>query len=186
LTLPQRQRERWPVVAAWIVAVVALHPLAGTLYKVTDDSAADRPDDEASDDRAAVFATGVVPIYVFVFMVALGVDYSVFLAARIREEARQHGAVPGISRGLTATGGVITAARVVLAGTFAALAERPLVDLVEVGTAISLGVLLDTLLVRALLVPALLHLSGARAWWPKPPSAVAQSDLTLTWRQPVS
>ncbi len=177
------------MVAAWIVAVVALHPLAGTLYKVTDDSAADRPDGarrRRSRDRAAVFATGVVPIYVFVFMVALGVDYSVFLAARIREEARQHGAVPGISRGLTATGGVITAARVVLAGTFAALAERPLVDLVEVGTAISLGVLLDTLLVRALLVPALLHLSGARAWWPKPPSAVAQSDLTLTWRQPVS
>lgn len=107
-----------------------------------------------------------LPLYVFVFMVALGVDYSVFLTARIREEAGRFGNAAGITRGLAATGGVITAAGVVLAATFAALAERPLVDLAEVGTAIAGGVLLDTLLIRTVLVPAALHWVGERAWWP--------------------
>jgi len=110
-----------------------------------------------------------LPLYVFVFMVALGVDYSVFLAARIREEAEAFGNTAGITRGLTATGGVITAAGVVLAATFAALAERPLVDVSEVGTAIAVGVLLDTLIIRTVLVPAAFLLAGERVWWPGRP-----------------
>jgi putative drug exporter of the RND superfamily len=107
-----------------------------------------------------------LPLYVFVFLVALGVDYNIFLSARIREEARKVGTRQGTIRGLADTGGVITAAGVVLAGTFAALALRPLVDLTEVGTAIAIGVLLDTLLVRTVLVPAAFLAIGERVWWP--------------------
>ena len=107
-----------------------------------------------------------LPLYVFVFLVALGVDYNIFLAARVREEAREAGTRPATIRGLAVTGGVITAAGVILAGTFAALAQRPLVDLTEVGTAIAIGVLLDTLLVRTVLVPAVLLTIGERVWWP--------------------
>jgi putative drug exporter of the RND superfamily len=101
-----------------------------------------------------------------VFLVALGVDYNIFLAARVREEAREAGTRPGTIRGLAVTGGVITAAGVILAGTFAALAQRPLVDLTEVGTAIAIGVLVDTLLVRTVLVPAVFLTIGERVWWP--------------------
>ena len=87
----------------------------------------------------------VIPIYIFIFLVALGVDYNIFLSARIREESRQLGTRPGTLRGLGVTGGVITAAGIVLAGTFAALTQIPQVDITEVGTAVALGVLLDTL-----------------------------------------
>ena len=107
-----------------------------------------------------------LPLYVFVFLVALGVDYNIFLSARIREEARDIGTRRGTLRGLSVTGGVITAAGLVLAGTFAALAQRPVVDLTEVGTAIAIGVLLDTLLVRTVLVPAAFLTIGDRVWWP--------------------
>jgi putative drug exporter of the RND superfamily len=108
----------------------------------------------------------VIPIYIFIFLVALGVDYNIFLSARIREESRRLGLRDGTVRGLGVTGGVITAAGVVLAGTFAALSQIPQVSITEVGTAVALGVLLDTLLVRTILVPASLLTIGERVWWP--------------------
>jgi RND superfamily putative drug exporter len=114
-----------------------------------------------------------VPLYIFIFLVALGVDYNIFLAARIREEARQLGTRPGTLRGLSVTGGVITAAGVVLAATFAALILEPAVYLTEVGTAVAIGVLIDTLLVRTVLVPAALLTIGDRVWWPARPQRSA-------------
>lgn len=106
------------------------------------------------------------PIFIFVFLVALGVDYNIFLAARIREESRPLGLRDGTLRGLGVTGGVLTAAGVVLAGTFAALTQIPQVGITEVGSAVAVGVLLDTLLVRTVLVPAGLLSIGERVWWP--------------------
>ena len=108
----------------------------------------------------------VIPIYIFIFLVALGVDYNIFLSARIREESRRLGIRAGTLRGLGVTGGVITAAGIVLAGTFAALTQIPQVDIAEVGTAVALGVLLDTLVVRTVLVPASFLTIGERVWWP--------------------
>ncbi|MGV9623359.1 MMPL family transporter [Streptomyces tendae] len=107
-----------------------------------------------------------VPLYGFVFLVALGVDYNIFLMSRVREEALRHGVREGILRGLTATGGVITSAGVVLAATFAALGVIPLAFLVQIAFIVAFGVLLDTLVVRSLLVPALARDIGAVAWWP--------------------
>jgi RND superfamily putative drug exporter len=107
-----------------------------------------------------------LPLFIFIFLIALGVDYNIFLSARIREEAREHGLVAGTVRGLAVTGGVITAAGIVLAATFADLARLPNVPVAEVGTAIAIGVLLDTLLVRTVLVPASLLTIGNRVWWP--------------------
>jgi RND superfamily putative drug exporter len=109
-----------------------------------------------------------IPLYIFIFLTALGVDYNIFLSARIREESRQAGTRSGTLRGLTVTGGVITAAGVILAATFAALAQLPSVSVTEVGTAIAIGVLIDTLLVRTILVPATLIAIGDRIWWPGP------------------
>ena len=110
-----------------------------------------------------------LPIYIFIFLVALGVDYNIFLSARIREESRRLGLRDGTLRGLGVTGGVITAAGVVLAATFAALTQIPQVSIAEVGTAVALGVLLDTLVVRTVLVPASLLTIGERVWWPTRP-----------------
>ncbi|WP_432250671.1 MMPL family transporter [Streptomyces sanyensis] len=107
-----------------------------------------------------------VPLYGFVFLVALGVDYNIFLMSRVREESLRHGTREGVLRGLTATGGVITSAGVVLAATFAALAVIPLAFLVQIAFIVAFGVLLDTLVVRSLLVPALVLDIGPRAWWP--------------------
>ncbi|MFD7534635.1 MMPL family transporter [Streptomyces sp. NPDC059819] len=107
-----------------------------------------------------------VPLYGFVFLVALGVDYNIFLMSRAREESLEHGVREGILRALVATGGVITSAGVVLAATFAALAVIPLAFLVQIAFIVAFGVLLDTLVVRSLLVPALVHDIGPKAWWP--------------------
>ncbi|MFC6084673.1 MMPL family transporter [Sphaerisporangium aureirubrum] len=107
-----------------------------------------------------------VPLYGFVFLVALGVDYNIFLMSRVREETARHGAREGVLRGLVTTGGVITSAGVVLAATFAALAVIPLAFLVQTAFIVAFGVLLDTLVVRSLLVPALIRDLGPRAWWP--------------------
>ncbi len=107
-----------------------------------------------------------VPLYGFVFLVALGVDYNIFLMSRVREESLRHGTREGVLRGLTATGGVISSAGVVLAATFAALAVIPLSFLVQIAFIVTFGVLLDTLVVRSLLVPALVRDIGPRAWWP--------------------
>ncbi len=107
-----------------------------------------------------------VPLFGFVFLVALGVDYNIVLRTRVREEAVEHGAREGVLRGLVATGGVITSAGVVLAATFGALAVLPLVFLVQLAFIVAFGVLLDALVVRSLLVPALAYDLGPRMWWP--------------------
>ncbi|MFJ6636514.1 MMPL family transporter [Streptomyces sp. NPDC091376] len=107
-----------------------------------------------------------VPLYGFVFLVALGVDYNIFLMSRVREETLTHGTRHGVLRGLTTTGGVITSAGVVLAATFAALMVIPLAFLVQIAFIVAFGVLLDTLVVRSLLVPALVIDIGPPAWWP--------------------
>ncbi|KFG04260.1 MULTISPECIES: MMPL family transporter [Streptomyces] len=107
-----------------------------------------------------------VPLYGFVFLVALGVDYNIFLMSRVREESLRHGAREGVLRGLVSTGGVITSAGVVLAATFAALGVIPLAFLAQIAFIVAFGVLLDTLVVRSLLVPALVRDLGERAWWP--------------------
>jgi RND superfamily putative drug exporter len=107
-----------------------------------------------------------LPLWAFVFLVALGIDYNIFLMARVREEALRHGTRYGMLRGLAVTGGVITSAGIVLAGTFSVLASLPLVFLTELGFVIAFGVLLDTFLVRSVLVPALIFDVGPKVWWP--------------------
>ncbi len=108
-----------------------------------------------------------VPLLAFVFLVALGVDYNIFLVTRAREEAARHGAATGMLRALTATGGVITSAGILLAAVFAVLGVLPLVVLAQLGVVICVGVLLDTLLVRTVVVPALGVWLGDRFWWPR-------------------
>ncbi len=107
-----------------------------------------------------------VPLYSFVFLVALGVDYNIFLMTRVREEAIRFGPHEGVLRGLGVTGGVITSAGVVLAATFAALGVIPILFLVQIAFVVAFGVLLDTIVVRSLLVPALAYDLGRHAWWP--------------------
>ena len=111
-------------------------------------------------------ADASVPLFGFVFLVALGVDYNIFLMTRVREESALHGTRPGILRGLSATGGVITSAGVVLAATFAALGVIPILFLAQISFIVAFGVLLDTTIVRSLLVPALSYDLGHRIWWP--------------------
>jgi RND superfamily putative drug exporter len=107
------------------------------------------------------------------FLVALGVDYNIFLIARAREETIAHGSRQGILRALAVTGGVITSAGIVLAGTFSVLAVLPLTFLTELGFVVAFGVLLDTFLVRSILVPALALIAGDKFWWP---SALSRGD----------
>ena len=111
-------------------------------------------------------ADPAVPLYGFVFLVALGVDYNIFLMSRVREESLAHGTRPGILRGLVATGGVITSAGLVLAATFAALGVIPILFLAQIAFIVAFGVLLDTFVVRSLLVPALSYDIGRAIWWP--------------------
>jgi RND superfamily putative drug exporter len=107
-----------------------------------------------------------LPLFAFVFLVALGVDYNIFLIARAREETISHGSKQGILRALAVTGGVITSAGIVLAGTFSVLAVLPLTFLTELGFVVAFGVLLDTFLVRSVLVPSLALVAGDNFWWP--------------------
>jgi len=107
-----------------------------------------------------------LPLLAFVFLVALGIDYNIFLMARVREETHRFGTREGMLRGLAVTGTVITSAGVVLAGTFSVLAVLPLIFLTELGFLIAVGVLLDTFIVRSLIVPALAFDFGSRIWWP--------------------
>ena len=111
-------------------------------------------------------ADPTVPLFAFVFLVALGIDYNIFLMTRAREEARHHGTRAGMITALTSTGGVISAAGIVLAATFAALAVIPLLFLAQVAFLVAAGVLIDTLIVRSLLVPAVTLDAGRRIWWP--------------------
>ncbi|HZJ05850.1 MAG TPA: MMPL family transporter, partial [Nocardioidaceae bacterium] len=126
-------------------------------------------------------ADSSLPLFVFVFLVALGIDYNIFLMTRVREEAKVLGTHRGALVGLAATGGVITSAGLVLAGTFAVLGTLPVVTFAELGIAVALGVLLDTIIVRAVLVTALNLDIGQRMWWPSnlgkdPDAAAAEVD----------
>lgn len=123
---------------------------------------------------------GAFPLFAFVFLVALGIDYNIFLMTRIREESIKLGTRQGIIKGVTVTGGVITSAGIVLAATFAVLATLPLIFLVELGFAVAFGVLLDTIVVRSLLVPALSYELNDRVWWP---SALSRRNVS---REPES
>lgn len=107
-----------------------------------------------------------LPLYAFLFLVALGVDYSIFLMTRVREESARHGTRAGVQIGLTVTGGVITSAGVVLAATFSALSVIPILFLAQIAFIVAAGVLIDTLVVRSLLVPGLSHDLGRVVWWP--------------------
>ena len=120
---------------------------------------------------------GAFPLYAFVFLVALGIDYNIFLMTRVREEAAKIGTREGIIKGVTVTGGVITSAGIVLAATFAVLATLPLVILAEIGFAVAFGVLLDTILVRSLLVPAIAYEMNHWIWWPSKLSKPVVTEL---------
>jgi RND superfamily putative drug exporter len=106
------------------------------------------------------------PLFAFIFLVALGIDYNIFLMTRVREESAKIGTRAGIIKGVTVTGSVITSAGVVLAATFAVLGLLPLVPLAQLGFAVAFGVLLDTIIVRSILVPAMVHEIGPKIWWP--------------------
>jgi RND superfamily putative drug exporter len=119
-----------------------------------------------------------VPLLVFVFLVALGIDYNIFLMTRVREESARSGTRHGALAGLAATGGVITSAGLVLAGTFAVLGTLPLVEFTEIGFAVALGVLLDTIVVRSVLVTALTLDIGRHIWWPSALAHPERSSVT--------
>jgi len=106
------------------------------------------------------------PLFAFIFLVALGIDYNIFLMTRVREESGKIGTRAGVIKGVTVTGAVITSAGIVLAATFAVLGLLPLVPLAELGFAVGFGVLLDTIIVRSILVPSLVHEIGPKIWWP--------------------
>ncbi|CAA0108553.1 Membrane protein YdfJ [Mycolicibacterium vanbaalenii] len=106
------------------------------------------------------------PLFAFLFLVALGVDYTIFLVTRAREETPEHGTRDGIVRAVSATGVVITSAGIVLAAVFCVLGVLPLIVLTQVGIIVGLGILLDTFVVRTVIIPALFTLIGPRIWWP--------------------
>jgi RND superfamily putative drug exporter len=108
----------------------------------------------------------MIPIFIFVVLVALGADYNIFLVSRIREEVQQRPIREAVSHAVAKTGGVITACGIILAGTFATLTTSPLQVVLQIGAAIAIGVIIDTFIVRALLVPALATLVGRLGWWP--------------------
>ncbi len=126
------------------------------------------------------------PLFVFVFLVALGIDYNIFLMTRVREEAQRHGARTGALTGLAATGGVITSAGCVLAGTFAVLGTLPVTFLTELGFAVAFGVLLDTIVVRSILVTALNLDLGRWVWWPSRLAREPSPEDELAGEQPAA
>jgi len=107
-----------------------------------------------------------LPTFAFIFLVALGVDYTIFLMSRVREEAAKYGTREGTLRALSATGPVITSAGIVLAAVFCVLGVLPLIVLTQVGIIVGLGILLDTFVVRTVIIPAVFTLIGPRIWWP--------------------
>ena len=107
-----------------------------------------------------------IPTFAFIFLVALGIDYTIFLMARVREEARTYGTREGTLRALSATGPVITSAGVILAGTFSVLMTLPVTFTFDLGFMVALGILLDTFIVRTIMVPAAVELLGDKVWWP--------------------
>ena len=121
-----------------------------------------------------------VPFFLFVFLNALGVDYSIYLMTRIREESERFDLQTATGRALTRTGGVITSAGLILAGTFGALMTLPLRDLFQLGFAVAIGVLMDTFITRSLLVPSLVDLLGKWNWWPSRPNQTRPEDAAAT------
>jgi len=117
-------------------------------------------------------------LIVFIFLVALGSDYNIFLMSRAREEAQKHGTGEGMLRAVVETGPVITSAGLVLAGTFSVLTVLPIWELLEIGFAVALGVLIDTFLVRSILVPALVWVLGDRSWWPSTAQSGRRAPIT--------
>ena len=111
-----------------------------------------------------------VPLLTFVFLVALGVDYNIFLLTRVREEVLRRGSTAGVNEAVASTGAVLTSAGVILAGTFAVLAILPIVASREIGIVVAIGVLADTFVVRTILVPMLMADLGSRFWWPSRPA----------------
>jgi RND superfamily putative drug exporter len=107
-----------------------------------------------------------IPTFAFIFLVALGIDYTIFLMARVREESRRHGTREGMLRAIAATGPVITSAGIILAGTFSVLMTLPVTFTFDLGLMVALGILLDTFIVRTIMVPAAVELIGDRIWWP--------------------
>jgi RND superfamily putative drug exporter len=121
-----------------------------------------------------------VVLFSFLFLVALGVDYNIFLVTRAREEALQHGTRAGMIRALSSTGGVITSAGILLAAVFAVLGVLPLITLTQIGIIVCIGVLLDTLLVRTVIVPSLAFIAGEKFWWPSRAISVGADMHTPT------
>ncbi|OMB97075.1 MMPL family transporter [Mycobacterium colombiense] len=124
------------------------------------------------------------PLFAFLFLAALGVDYTIFLVTRAREEAAQHGARGGMVRAVSATGGVITSAGIVLAAVFCVLGVLPLIVLTQLGIIVGLGILLDTFVVRTLVIPALFALIGDRIWWPTNPAHTKAVEQQADRKQP--
>ena len=116
-----------------------------------------------------------IPTFAFIFLVALGIDYTIFLMARVREEARRFGTREGMLRALAATGPVITSAGIILAGTFSVLMTLPVTFTFDLGLMVAIGILLDTFIVRTIMVPAAVELIGDKIWWP----STAQSSAGL-------
>ncbi|MBM25524.1 MAG: hypothetical protein CL760_07565 [Chloroflexi bacterium] len=110
--------------------------------------------------------TPSLPFFLFVFLNALGVDYNIYLMSRVREEAKKSNLDDAVEKALSNTGGVITSAGLILAGTFSALISLPLLDLMQLGIAVAVGVLMDTFITRTLIVPAIIKLLGRWNWWP--------------------
>ncbi|MGC5584644.1 MMPL family transporter [Ornithinimicrobium sp. W1665] len=127
-----------------------------------------------------------MPLLAFLFLVALGVDYNIFLITRTLEEARVHGTREGVLRALGATGGVITSAGILLAAVFAVLGVLPLVVLAQIGVVICIGVLMDTLVVRTVLVPAIVRVLGPTFWWPRKVEPVEPVERSGEAREPVT
>lgn len=124
------------------------------------------------------------PLFAFLFLAALGVDYTIFLVTRAREEAAQHGARGGMVRAVSATGGVITSAGIVLAAVFCVLGVLPLIVLTQLGIIVGLGILLDTFVVRTLVIPALFALIGDWIWWPISPAHTKAVEQQADRKQP--
>ncbi len=126
-----------------------------------------------------------VPLLTFVFLVALGVDYNIFLLTRVREEVKRHGITVGVRNGVASTGGVLTSAGIILAGTFSVLAILPIVASREIGIIVALGVLADTFLVRTVLLPMLVADLGPRFWWPTrvPPTLTTTGEKASSRRR---
>ncbi|WP_370495550.1 MMPL family transporter [Mycobacterium sp. pR1184] len=126
------------------------------------------------------------PLFAFLFLAALGVDYTIFLVTRAREESARHGARDGMIRAVSATGGVITSAGIVLAAVFCVLAVLPLIVMTQLGIIVGLGILLDTFVVRTLVIPALFALIGDRIWWPATPTettVIAQQRNSIQYER---